>query len=154
MARRGRCGKEREVWQGEGGMAPARAAQTQEALGGGRGGKGAWRPHSTPLPPVLIVPSPPPPSLLSFSFLLPFLAPCLLHSSNKTRLNPDPPFPTHTLPLQPPQAKRGCRLYRAEAVPPPDRPDGPPYGLLQGSLAGVVGVPPMESLAGEVPGEG
>ncbi|KXZ42740.1 hypothetical protein GPECTOR_121g441 [Gonium pectorale] len=37
----------------------------------------------------------------------------------------------------------GCSFYRNEAVP-QDGGSGPPYGLLQGSLAGLVQVPPRE----------
>uniref|UniRef100_A0A7S0RAT8 ShKT domain-containing protein n=1 Tax=Chlamydomonas leiostraca TaxID=1034604 RepID=A0A7S0RAT8_9CHLO len=55
---------------------------------------------------------------------------------------------------QAPEAKRACRLYRSEAVPPAEHPDGPPYGLLQGSLAGVLKPPPSENLAKVVPKEG
>lgn len=33
--------------------------------------------------------------------------------------------------------KGSCRFYRNEAIPPPEHAEGPPYGLLQGSLAGV-----------------
>ncbi|KAL6753982.1 hypothetical protein V8C86DRAFT_2713182 [Haematococcus lacustris] len=47
------------------------------------------------------------------------------------------------LALQPDSSKKACRFYRSEAVPPAGS-DGPPYGLLQGSLAGVVKAPPAE----------
>ncbi|GFH16889.1 ShKT domain-containing protein, partial [Haematococcus lacustris] len=47
------------------------------------------------------------------------------------------------LALQPDSSKKACRFYRSEAVPPAGS-DGPPYGLLQGSLAGVLKAPPAE----------
>lgn len=36
-----------------------------------------------------------------------------------------------------------CRFYRSEE-PPPQGSTGPPYGLLQGSLAGLASTPPAE----------
>jgi hypothetical protein len=31
-----------------------------------------------------------------------------------------------------------CEFYRSEAAPPPERPDGPPYGLFQGRMRGLL----------------